>query len=93
MNRTAISGLIITTALLASPVFAAGDKSSCESEMTQLDNFMGSTVIDDEAMNNQLKEAKDAATAASKKGDYTTCVELIKQARKAAESFTKGGKG
>ncbi|WP_166367056.1 hypothetical protein [Pseudomonas akapageensis] len=92
MKRTAISGLIITTVLLASPVFA-DDKGLCDSEMAQLDNFMNSTVINDDAMNNQLKDAKKEATAATAKGDYKTCVAVIQQARKAAESFSKGGKG
>lgn len=92
MNRSVISGLIITTALLASPAFA-DDKDLCSTNLTALESFMNSTVINNDAINNQLKEAKAAATAAQAKGDYKTCVNQTLDAKEAMKSLNQGGKG
>jgi len=79
MKRTIISGLFITAALLASPVFAADDL--CGANLAALKNAEASTVTNLSAdAKKQLMATHDQAMAAHKAGDDKKCIEITSSA-------------
>ncbi|MDB6145503.1 MAG: hypothetical protein JWP80_4547 [Pseudomonas sp.] len=90
MTRTALTGLFLTAALLASPVFAAEDL--CQANLQQIKDDMGSGDISEESLT-QLKETQKAAMAAHAKGDDKKCIELTTKALDDVEKGDSGGEG
>ncbi|MDY7563318.1 hypothetical protein QN366_17295 [Pseudomonas sp. CCC3.2] len=78
MKRTVLTGLFLTAALLASPVFAAEDLCGANLQ-TIKDSLSSSTNLgNDEKMN--LEETQKSAMAAHKAGDEKKCIELTTKA-------------
>lgn len=76
MKRTVFAGLFLTTALLASPVFAA-DEDLCGANITTLENAQvsSSTNLSKETKDEMAKTVK-AAKAAQSANDHKKCIAL-----------------
>jgi hypothetical protein len=72
MKRSVFSGLIITTALMASPVFAAEDL--CAVNLQKIDDAKTTVLTLGEPAKSQLDEATADAKAAQAKNDDKTCI-------------------
>ncbi|BFT61174.1 hypothetical protein [Pseudomonas moorei] len=75
MKHSAIAGLFITAALLASPVFAA-DKDLCVANIQQISDFVDSAPSIPEGSLNNVKDALEKAKAAQAAGNDKDCVEI-----------------
>jgi hypothetical protein len=77
MKRTALTGLFLTVALLASPVFAAEDLCGANLQ-TIKDDLASGNMAADQKMG--LMETQKAAMAAHAAGDDKKCIELTTKA-------------
>ena len=75
MKHSAIAGLFITAALLASPVFAA-DKDLCEANIQQISDFVDSAPSIPETSLANVKAALEKAQASQAAGNDKDCVEV-----------------
>jgi uncharacterized tellurite resistance protein B-like protein len=75
MKHSAMAGLFITAALLASPVFAA-DKDLCETNIQQISNFVDSAPSIPETSLNNVKDALKKSEDAQAAGNDKDCVEI-----------------
>lgn len=75
MKHSAIAGLFITGALLASPVFAA-DKDLCAGNLQIIKDFETSQPSISENSEDNVKAAREKAEAAQKAGDDKECVAI-----------------
>jgi uncharacterized tellurite resistance protein B-like protein len=75
MKHSAIAGLFIAAALLASPVFAA-DKDLCKANIQQISDFVDSAPSIPEGSLNNVKDALEKAKAAQAAGNDKDCVEI-----------------
>ena len=73
MKHTAIAGMFITAALLASPVFAA-DKDLCESNIKLIQQALDSDPAVSESAVDNVKASLDKAKAAQAAGDAKECI-------------------
>lgn len=89
MKRTAITGLFMTAALLASPVFAADDL--CSGNLQKIDDQLTSLSATSEDLVKSVKEQADDARAAQAAGNDKNCIALTTKALKDLEDSTKGG--
>ncbi|MDB5982277.1 MAG: hypothetical protein JWQ69_3292 [Pseudomonas sp.] len=85
MKRTALTGLFLTAALLASPVFAAD---LCTTNLNTIKNQLASPGNMGNDQKTQLMETQKAARAAHKANNEKKCIELT---TKALEDTSKGG--
>jgi hypothetical protein len=85
MKRTALTGLFLTAALLASPVFA---EDLCGANLHTIKNQLADPGNMGNDQKTQLMETQKAAMAAHKAGDDKKCIELTSQALNGAD---KGG--
>ena len=92
MKRTALTGLFLSAALLASPVFAADDL--CGSNLQTIKDAQVSTNanLSPDVKENLAKTEKDAM-AAKAKGDEKTCVELTTKAITDLKNIGSGSEG
>ncbi|MBH8611252.1 hypothetical protein ACX3YC_30625 [Pseudomonas mohnii] len=75
MKHSAMAGLFIAAALLASPVFAA-DKDLCTANIQQISDFVDSAPSIPEGSLNNVKDALQKAKAAQAAGNDKDCVEI-----------------
>ena len=75
MKHSAIAGLFITGALLASPVFAA-DKDLCAGNLQSIKDFVTSQPSLPESSMNNIKDAQEKAAAAQASGNDKECIEV-----------------
>ena len=75
MKHSAIAGLFITAALLASPAFAA-DKDLCAANIQQISDFVDSAPSIPETSLNNVKDALAKAKASQAAGNDKDCVEI-----------------
>lgn len=75
MKHSAIAGLFITGALLASPVFAA-DKDLCAGNLQSIKDFVTSQPSLPETSLENIKDAQEKATAAQASGNDKECIEV-----------------
>jgi hypothetical protein len=75
MKHSAIAGLFIAGALLASPVFAA-DKDLCAGNLQTIKDFVTSQPSIPETSLNNVKTAQEDAMKAQAAGDDKKCVEI-----------------
>lgn len=75
MKHSAMAGLFIAAALLASPVFAA-DKDLCKANIQQISDFVDSAPSIPEGSLNNVKDALEKAKAAQAAGNDKDCVEI-----------------
>jgi hypothetical protein len=92
MKRSAISGLIITAALLASPAFA-DDMGLCTTNLATLNNSMADAISLDDGAMTQLKTLKEGAEKDKAAGKTKDCIDKTTEALKVLEDSMKGGKG
>ena len=93
MKHTALAGLFISAAMLASPVFAGNQEDLCQTNLTQVNN----TKVSTEQMSEELKSEIDATVGQAKaeqaKGtDEGTkkCIALTTQAIQKLQMNVKG---
>lgn len=75
MKHSAIAGLFITAALLASPVFAA-DKDLCTDNIQTIKDFVDSAPSIPEGSLDNVKAALEKAKASQAAGNDKDCVEI-----------------
>ncbi|WP_415758008.1 hypothetical protein [Pseudomonas sp. LT1P18] len=73
MKHSAIAGLFITVALLASPVFAA-DKDLCKENINQIQQTLDSDPATSENAEDNIQAGLDKAKTAQAKGDDKGCI-------------------
>jgi hypothetical protein len=78
MKHSAIAGLFISAAMLASPVFAA-DKDLCDAQVQKLDDAITTApAVSENAMDN-AKTALEDAKKAQASGNDKDCIEISGQ--------------
>ncbi|MFJ4144008.1 hypothetical protein [Pseudomonas sp. NPDC089734] len=92
MKRTALTGLLLSSALLASPVFAADDL--CGSNLQTIKDAQVSTNVNlSPDLKQELAKTEAEARAAQDKGDKKTCVEITTQAITQLKNIGSGSEG
>ena len=71
MKHSAIAGLFVTAAMLASPVFAAD---LCNSNIQQIKQVLASDPTTSENAKDNIKDSLKRAEDAQKAGDDKTCI-------------------
>lgn len=89
MKRSALAGLFITAAMLASPVFAAEDL--CAINLQKISDAKVSTGEMPEDLKNTIDKAESEAKAAQAAGNKDECISLTTQAIQEIAN-NKGGK-
>ncbi|WP_309675962.1 hypothetical protein [Pseudomonas sp.] len=79
MKRTALAGLFISAAMLASPVFAA-DNDLCTSKLQELKNKVTSLPATSANTTMEIKRLLSSAEASKASGDDKKCVTEATQA-------------
>lgn len=74
MKRSAIAGLFITAAMLASPVFAA-DKDLCASNIQSIEDALATAPATSETAVDNVKAALEKAKKAQAAGDDKKCID------------------
>ncbi|WLH78580.1 MULTISPECIES: hypothetical protein [unclassified Pseudomonas] len=92
MKRSALAGLFITAAMLASPVFAAGDKDLCEINLNKINNGKALLATDSSGKSGEIDTAVAQAKAAHAAGDEKKCIEITSKALQDLQDLDKGGK-
>ena len=90
MKRSALAGLFITAAMLASPVFAAEDL--CAINLQKISDAKVSTGEMPEDLKNTIDKAENEAKAAQAAGNKDECISLTTQAIQEIANNNKGGK-
>ncbi|MGE8066993.1 hypothetical protein [Pseudomonas sp. NPDC089569] len=75
MKHTAIAGLFVAAAMLASPVFAA-DSDLCTSNIQTINDFVNSDPAISKGTLNNVKAALKKAKTAQASGDFKQCIEV-----------------
>jgi hypothetical protein len=92
MKRSALAGLFITAAMLASPVFAAGDKDLCEINLNKINNAKTPLATDAGGKSGDIDTAVSQAKAAHAAGDEKKCIAITSKALQDLQDLDKGGK-
>jgi len=79
MKRTALAGLFISVAMLASPVFAA-DNDLCTVKLQELKDKVTSIPATSENTTMEIKRMQGEAEAAKASGDEKKCITAATQA-------------
>jgi hypothetical protein len=87
MKRTALAGLLISAAMLASPVFAA-DNSQCTSKVQELENKVGSLPPTATSIIVEVKRLLASAKASQASKDDKKCVTEATQGLSLANQVT-----
>ncbi|MBM3108641.1 hypothetical protein H8F21_11570 [Pseudomonas sp. P66] len=91
MKRTAISGLFLTAALLASPVFAAEDL--CALNLQKIDDATATTGAMAESSGDEIKDQVKEAKAAQAAGNTKDCIAITTKALDTLEKADKSSNG
>ncbi|MBO0495981.1 hypothetical protein [Pseudomonas sp. Marseille-Q1929] len=91
MKRSALAGLFITAAMLASPVFAAGDKDLCEINLNKINDGKATLATDSTGKSGEIDTAVASAKAAHAAGDEKKCIEITSKALQDLQNSEKGG--
>ncbi|AZE96615.1 hypothetical protein C4J95_4568 [Pseudomonas orientalis] len=91
MKRSALAGLFITAAMLASPAFAAGEKDLCEINLDKINNGKALLATDTSGKSGEIDTAVAQAKAASAAGDHKKCIEITSKALQDLQNSDKGG--
>ncbi|PRA23852.1 hypothetical protein [Pseudomonas poae] len=92
MKRSALAGLFITAAMLASPAFAAGDKDLCQINLDKINNGKALLATDTTGKSGEIDTAVSQAKAAHAAGDDKQCIEITSKALQDLQDLDKGGK-
>ncbi|MDN7141618.1 hypothetical protein KC131_13300 [Pseudomonas sp. JQ170] len=91
MKRTAISGLFIAAALLASPVFAAEDL--CNANLQKISDNMATAGATSEGANDAMNKEVDRAKAAQAAGNEKDCIAITSKVLEKQGKAEKGDSG
>ncbi len=91
MKRSALAGLFITAAMLASPAFAAGDKDLCQINLDKINNGKALLATDTSGKSGEIDTAVSSAKAAQAAGDDKKCIEITSKALQDLQNSEKGG--
>ena len=94
MKRSALAGLFITAAMLASPVFAAAQEDLCQINLQKIRDAKVSTEAMSEQLSSEIDASVQQATAEKAKGTEEgtkNCISLTTQAIQKLQNNTKGG--
>lgn len=91
MKRSALAGLFITAAMLASPAFAAGDKDLCQINLDKINNGKALLATDTSGKSGEIDTAVSQAKAAHAAGDDKHCIEITSKALQDLQNSEKGG--
>ncbi|NWC95522.1 MULTISPECIES: hypothetical protein [unclassified Pseudomonas] len=92
MKRSALAGLFITAAMLASPVFAADKTDSlCQSNLDRINNGKALLATDTSGKAGEIDTAVSQAKAAHAAGDDKKCIEITSKAIDDLQKIDKGG--
>ncbi|WP_231422614.1 hypothetical protein [Pseudomonas sp. Leaf59] len=92
MKRSALAGLFVTAAMLASPVFAAGnDKDLCQINLNKINNGKALLATDASGKSGEIDTAVSQAKAAHAAGDDKKCIEISSKALQDLQNSDKGG--
>ncbi|MGY2373759.1 hypothetical protein ACW9IB_04580 [Pseudomonas sp. SDO524_S393] len=92
MKRSALAGLFITAAMLASPVFAAGnEKDLCQINLQQINDGKATLATDSTGKSGEINTAESQAKAAHAAGDDKKCIEISAKAIQDLKNMAKGG--
>ncbi|WP_433736358.1 hypothetical protein [Pseudomonas putida] len=80
MKRTAFAGVFICAALLASPVFAAGEHDLCTIKLQELRDKVASLPATPENATMEVKRMQASAEAANSANDDRKCITEATQA-------------
>ncbi|MFK8329595.1 hypothetical protein M2D63_006205 [Pseudomonas sp. BJa5] len=89
MKRTAISGLFIAAALLASPVFAADDL--CADNLKKINDAMAMAGATSEGFDDAIKKNVEEAKNAQASGDDKSCIAITSKVLERLAKIEKGG--
>ncbi|WP_323154058.1 hypothetical protein [Pseudomonas alvandae] len=93
MKRTALAGLFISAAMLASPVFANSQADLCQVNLQKIKDAKVSTEEMSESMKSDIDATIQQASAAQSKGTEQgtkECISLTTQAIQKLQNNTKG---
>ncbi|WP_338485447.1 hypothetical protein [Pseudomonas trivialis] len=92
MKRSALAGLFVTAAMLASPVFAAGnDKDLCQINLDKVNNGKALLATDTSGKSGEIDTAVSQVKAAHAAGDDKKCIEITSKALQDLQNSDKGG--
>ena len=91
MKRTALAGLFVCAAMLASPVFAAEDL--CQINLQKIDDTMATLVATSENTQEDINGLIEKAKGEKAKGNTEDCIATTTQALQKLQDLTKGGEG
>ncbi len=91
MKRSALAGLFITAAMLASPVFAAGEPDLCKINLDKIENGKALLATDTSGKNGEIDAAVEDAKAAHAAGDEKKCIEITSKVVQDMQKSEKGG--
>ena len=92
MKRSALAGLFVTAAMLASPVFAAGnDADLCQINLDKINNGKALLATDTSGKSGEIDTAVSQAKAAHAAGDDKKCIEISSTALQDLQNSDKGG--
>ncbi|KAF1024884.1 MAG: hypothetical protein GAK37_03001 [Pseudomonas sp.] len=93
MKRSALAGLFVTAAILASPAFAASsDKDLCQVNLDRINNGKALLATDTSGKSGEIDTAASQAKAAQAAGDDKKCIEITAKAVQDLQDLDKGGK-
>ncbi|AZC16238.1 MULTISPECIES: hypothetical protein [Pseudomonas] len=93
MKRSALAGLFITAAMLASPAFAAGQEDLCQINLQKIRDAKVSTEAMSSTLSSDIDSKVQQATAEQAKGTEQgtkNCISLTTQAIQMLQNNTKG---
>jgi hypothetical protein len=92
MKRSALAGLFITAAMLASPVFAAEKTDQlCQINLDKINNGKALLATDTSGKSGEIDTAVSQAKAAHAAGDDKKCIEITSKALQDLQNSDKGG--
>ncbi|MFL1502234.1 hypothetical protein ACI77J_07220 [Pseudomonas sp. O64] len=92
MKRSALAGLFITAAMMASPVFAAGKTDElCQINLDKINNGKALLATDTSGKSGEIDTAVSQAKAAHAAGDDKKCIEITSKAIQDLQNSEKGG--
>ena len=92
MKRSVLAGVFVTAAMLASPVFAAGNEADlCQSNLDKINNSKALLATDSTGKSGEIDTAVSQAKAAHTAGDEKKCIEITSKALQDLQNLDKGG--
>lgn len=91
MTRSALAGLFITAAMLASPVFAAQKTDQlCQINLDKINNGKALLATDTTGKSGEIDTAVSQAKAAQAAGEDEKCIEITAKALQSLQDMDKG---